>query len=129
MLIRYGASSMSIDALDVTRYPRDRGPYTTETIVQPSWYVVERELRSMHNWEKPILWLHQDREVGDSTCLAINGGCGIYHARPAVCREFPTTTRCAYFDLYKFELEQQDDPDTLPIVQITFRNSKNGKKK
>jgi hypothetical protein len=41
-----------------------------------------------------------------------------------VCREFPITTRCAYYDLYMFEKEQQDDPDTLPVVQITFRNGK-----
>jgi hypothetical protein len=44
-----------------------------------------------------------------------------------VCREFPITTRCAYYDLLKFEREQQDDPNALPIVQITFRE-KNGKK-
>jgi Fe-S-cluster containining protein len=53
-------------------------------------------------------------------------GCTIYHARPAVCREFPITTRCAYYDLLKFEREQQDDPNTIPLVTITF---KNGKKK
>lgn len=61
------------------------------------------------------------------TCQFLNletRGCGIYHARPAVCREFPSSTRCAYWDLYKFEREQQDDPDTLPLVTITFRNGK-----
>lgn len=50
--------------------------------------------------------------------------CTIYHARPAVCRQFPTTTRCAYYDLLKFEREQQGDPDALPLVKITFRNGK-----
>lgn len=49
-------------------------------------------------------------------------GCTIYHARPEVCREFPTTTRCAYWDLLKFERDQQNDPDVLPLVKITFRN-------
>lgn len=48
--------------------------------------------------------------------------CTIYHARPAVCREFPTTSRCAYYDLLKFERKQQDDLDVLPLVNITFRN-------
>jgi Fe-S-cluster containining protein len=48
--------------------------------------------------------------------------CTIYHARPAVCREFPTTSRCAYYDLLKFERNQQDDPDVLPLIKITFRN-------
>jgi uncharacterized protein len=66
-------------------------------------------------------------ELFGVACQFINPetrGCGIYLARPAVCREFPTTTRCAYYDLLQFEREQQDDPDTLPLVQITFRNGK-----
>jgi Fe-S-cluster containining protein len=48
--------------------------------------------------------------------------CTIYNARPAVCREYPDTTRCAYYDLLKFERQQQGDPDALPLVTITFRN-------
>ncbi len=50
--------------------------------------------------------------------------CTIYNARPSVCREFPTTSRCAYYDLIEFEREQQDDPDVIPLVKITFRNGK-----
>lgn len=50
--------------------------------------------------------------------------CTIYHGRPAVCREFPTTARCAYYDLLRFERNQQDDPDVIPLVKITFRNGK-----
>jgi hypothetical protein len=63
-------------------------------------------------------------------------GCTIYHARPAVCREYPDRSRCAYYDLLQFERRQQDDPDALPLVQITFRAVKekvvggqNGKEK
>jgi uncharacterized protein len=48
-------------------------------------------------------------------------GCGIYHARPAVCREYPDRSRCAYYDLLQFERRQQDDETVLPLVQITFR--------
>ena len=50
--------------------------------------------------------------------------CTIYNARPAVCHEFPSTKRCAYYDLLKFEKQQQDDPDVVPLVKITFRNGK-----
>ncbi|HEV7798979.1 MAG TPA: YkgJ family cysteine cluster protein [Pyrinomonadaceae bacterium] len=50
--------------------------------------------------------------------------CTIYHARPLVCREFPITARCAYYDLIQFEREQQDDPDVIPLVKITFKNGK-----
>lgn len=48
--------------------------------------------------------------------------CTIYHARPGVCREFPITARCAYYDLLRFERRQQDDVEALPLVKITFRN-------
>ncbi len=48
--------------------------------------------------------------------------CTIYEARPQVCREFPQTPRCAYYDLLEFERSQQDDPDVVPVVKITFRS-------
>ena len=48
--------------------------------------------------------------------------CTIYEGRPAVCREFPDRTRCAYYDLLTFERSQQGDETVLPLVQITFRN-------
>lgn len=50
--------------------------------------------------------------------------CSIYHARPGTCRQFPTTARCAYWDLLKFEKQQQDDRDALPLVTITFKNGR-----
>ena len=80
-------------------------------------------------WDKERVLRKKADPLLGRTCQFLNletRGCGIYHARPAVCREFPTSTRCAYWDLYKFEKEQQDDPDVLPLVTITFR--KNGKK-
>jgi Fe-S-cluster containining protein len=51
-------------------------------------------------------------------------GCTIYHARPSVCREYPDTIRCAYYDLLKFERKQQDDMNVVPLVRITFKNGK-----
>jgi uncharacterized protein len=71
-----------------------------------------------------ILRRKADRLFGQA-CMFLDQGtrkCTIYHARPAVCREFPITTRCAYYDLIEFEREQQDDPDVIPLVKITFKN-------
>jgi Fe-S-cluster containining protein len=48
-------------------------------------------------------------------------GCTIYHARPEVCREYPARSRCSYYDVLRFERQQQDDPNVLPLFQITFR--------
>lgn len=58
------------------------------------------------------------------TCMFLNQetrGCTIYHGRPAVCREYPARSRCAYYDLLQFERRQQDDETVIPLVQITFR--------
>lgn len=48
--------------------------------------------------------------------------CTIYHARPTVCRQYPTTPRCAYYDLLRFERKQQDDQTAIPLVRIEFHN-------
>ena len=76
------------------------------------------------------------RRVEDSifheTCMFHNQetrGCGIYHARPAVCREYPDRSRCAYYDLLQFERRQQDDDTVIPLIQITFREVKEEKVK
>jgi Fe-S-cluster containining protein len=36
--------------------------------------------------------------------------CSIYKARPAICRSFPGTGRCGYYDFLMFERRTQDDP-------------------
>ncbi len=74
------------------------------------------------------------RRVKDSifeeTCMFLNQetrGCGIYHARPAVCREYPDRSRCAYYDLLQFERRQQADDTVVPLIQITFHEVKEEK--
>lgn len=70
-----------------------------------------------------VLRRKKDPLFGEA-CQFINPetrGCTIYNARPAVCRDFPTTRRCAYYDLLSFEREQQDDPKVIPLVTITFK--------
>jgi Fe-S-cluster containining protein len=65
--------------------------------------------------------------IFERTCMFLNQetrGCTIYHARPAVCREYPDRTRCVYYDILKFEQKQQDDETVLPLIQITFREVK-----
>jgi uncharacterized protein len=65
--------------------------------------------------------------IFERTCMFLNQetrGCTIYHARPAVCREYPDRSRCVYYDILKFEQKQQDDETVIPLVQITFREVK-----
>jgi Fe-S-cluster containining protein len=71
------------------------------------------------------------KRVGDvifpETCMFLDQetrGCTIYHARPAVCREYPDRARCAYYDVLQFERKQQADETVIPLVQITFHEVK-----
>jgi len=78
------------------------------------------------NGKERILRRRADRLFGQA-CMFLNQDtrkCTIYDARPDVCREFPDETRCAYFDLIEWERKQQDDPDVIPLVRITFKESK-----
>src|SRR5258707_14912271 len=72
--------------------------------------------RILRRKEDPVL---------DQACTFLNAEtrqCTIYDARPKVCREFPSTSNCAYYDLLQFERDQQSDDTVVPLVQITFRN-------
>lgn len=42
--------------------------------------------------------------------------CGIYEARPEICRQFPNEKRCGYYDFLTFERRHQDDPDYVAIT-------------
>ena len=90
-----------------------------------SFETAERRYTKMNSNER-VLRRRKD-EIFPETCMFLNQetrGCTIYHARPAVCRTYPARKRCAYYDLLQFERRQQDDPDTIPLVQITFRKMK-----
>lgn len=73
-----------------------------------------------------ILRRRADRLFGQA-CMFLNQKtrkCTIYDARPGTCRTYPDTSRCAYYDLLQFERTQQNDPDVVPLVKITFTNGK-----
>lgn len=46
--------------------------------------------------------------------------CGVYEARPQVCREWPVhgDGGCVYYDLLQFERRQQSDETIVPLIQI-----------
>ena len=39
--------------------------------------------------------------------------CTIYKARPTICREYPGSGRCGYYDFLSAERNSQDDPDHI----------------
>ena len=57
---------------------------------------------------------HQEDEHYTTVCRFLDTKtrhCTIYEARPAVCRHYPDTPHCGYYEFLKFEREQQGDPD------------------
>jgi len=66
--------------------------------------------------EKTRALRHQKDRIFKSVCLFLDTKtrqCTIYDARPGVCREYPDSKRCGYWDFLSFEREQQDDPDFI----------------
>jgi Fe-S-cluster containining protein len=66
--------------------------------------------------ESPRVLRHQKEEHFLSACMFLDTEtrrCTIYEARPQICRDFPTQSRCGYYDFLVFEREVQDDPEWI----------------
>jgi Fe-S-cluster containining protein len=62
---------------------------------------------------------HRKDTVFASTCMLFDQEkrrCTVYEARPGVCRAYPDTTRCGYYDFLSFEREQQGDPEFIALT-------------
>lgn len=42
--------------------------------------------------------------------------CEVYDARPAICRDYPGTRKCGYYEFLKFERMLQEDDDFVPTA-------------
>ena len=63
---------------------------------------------------------HRKDEVFVTVCTHLDNktrSCGIYDARPAVCRKYPEFTRCGYYDFLRWERRQQADDEFIPMVR------------
>jgi Fe-S-cluster containining protein len=62
---------------------------------------------------------HRKDRIFDSACTMLDQEtrrCTVYDARPGVCRKYPGSTRCGYYDFLKFEREQQNDPEWVALT-------------
>jgi Fe-S-cluster containining protein len=62
---------------------------------------------------------HRKDKIFDSTCMLLDQEkrrCTVYDARPGVCRKYPDTSRCGYYDFLKFEREQQGDETWVALT-------------
>ena len=69
---------------------------------------------------KGVMMLRHRRDrIFDSACTFLdqkNRQCTVYAARPGVCRKFPESSRCGYYEFLKFEREQQGDEKWVALT-------------
>jgi Fe-S-cluster containining protein len=73
----------------------------------------ERRFTKSAHGHKRILRRKKDEHYG-MICRffdQVKRCCGIYPARPGVCRSFPGAGRCGYYDFLSFERRTQRDPE------------------
>ena len=76
----------------------------------------ERRFTKLHPKTGAPLLRHRADEIFQTACMFLDlekRRCTVYAARPGVCRQFPDSRRCGYYDFLKFEREQQGDPDFI----------------
>ena len=62
---------------------------------------------------------HRKDETYGTACRFLDDEsrmCSIYSARPTICRDYPGTRRCGYYEFLKFERDAQEDPDYVAIT-------------
>ncbi|HXS53784.1 MAG TPA: YkgJ family cysteine cluster protein [Usitatibacter sp.] len=62
---------------------------------------------------------HRKDKVFDSACMFLDQEkrrCTVYEARPGVCRKYPDSTKCGYYEFLKFEREQQGDEALVALT-------------
>lgn len=84
----------------------------------------ETKKRYTKMWTDEMILKRKFDPVLQTTCQFLDvktRGCTIYHARPEACRDYPARSKCAYYDLLKFEQRHQDDPSVIPLIRIDFQ--------
>jgi Fe-S-cluster containining protein len=112
---------VQVDAEDLTRMASYFGV---------SEATVRRRYTTMHASGDRVLRRSPDPVFGESCMFQdpVKRICTIYEGRPQVCRDWPSHGggRCVYYDTLQFERRQQDNPDVVPLVHITFLEREEG---
>lgn len=69
--------------------------------------------------EKVRLLRHHKDKIFDSVCVFLDQDkrrCTVYDARPGVCRSYPDSPRCGYYEFLKFERAHQGDRKFIALT-------------
>lgn len=82
-------------------------------------YNVAEERFTKTNAKGVLLMRHRKDTIFDTVCAQFDQEkrrCTVYEARPGVCRKYPDSSRCGYYDFLKFEREQQGDEEIVAMT-------------
>jgi Fe-S-cluster containining protein len=101
----------------------------------PRTAVTEADIRRLaKGLGKPVKWVrekytkevegervlrHKHDEIFETCCRFLDvetRKCTVYEHRPGICRKFPGTVRCGYYDFLTFERRAQDDPEYIALT-------------
>ena len=103
-------SDIEVTARDVERLAR----HFSITYAQ-----AEERFTKLHSKGKARVLRHRKDKVFDSTCMFLDQDkrrCTVYESRPGVCRKYPDSARCGYYEFLKFEREQQGDEELVALT-------------
>lgn len=76
--------------------------------------VAEKRFTKYGDKINPRVLRHTADEHFNTSCAFLDKEtrrCTVYEARPRICRDFPTQSRCGYYEFLKFERDVQDDQE------------------
>ena len=79
----------------------------------------EARFTKVDDKQKIRLLRHRKDTVFESVCMMLDQKtrrCTVYAARPAVCRGYPDSPRCGYYEFLKFERAHQDDEEFIALT-------------
>jgi uncharacterized protein len=81
--------------------------------------VAEERFTKQDSKREKRLLRHRKDTIFDSACMMLDQEqrrCTVYDARPGVCRTFPESSRCGYYEFLKFERAQQGDDQYVALT-------------
>ena len=84
-----------------------------------SYAAAEERFTKADPKEKFRMMRHRKDTIFDSACMMLDQKtrrCTVYESRPGVCRKFPDSSRCGYYDFLRFEREQQGDEEYVALT-------------
>jgi len=81
-----------------------------------------KKLTKRNSEGKKRVLRHRSDEHFGSVCRFLDRdtrACTVYDARPQICRDFPGTRRCGYYEFLKFERDLLKDPDHVATTYNT----------